>query len=184
MRLTGTEDQFNYTENEIMQVLELPYTGNEISMTILLPKEGYAIRDIIRSMDHESYKELIDSWNSTELDIYLPKFTITTPVYTLNDYLQDLGMPTAFTAAADFSGMNGFGELFISQVLHKAFIEVNEEGTEAAAATAVIMFKASMEDQNLTQRIVFDADHPFMFLIQHKTTGSILFMGTVTDPSA
>jgi serpin B len=183
MKLTGTEDQFNYTENEIMQVLELPYTGNEITMTILLPKEGYMVRDIIGSMDHERYKELIDSLNNTEVDIYLPKFTITTPVYNLNDYLSKLGMPTAFSGAADFSGMNGFGELYIGKVLHKAFIEVNEEGTEAAAATAVTTLATSMEDQNLSQRIIFDANHPFIFLIQHKITGTILFMGTVTDPS-
>jgi serpin B len=183
MRFIGTDDQFNYTENEIMQILELPYTGHEISMTILLPKDGYTIRDIIGSMNHESYKELLDSMNSTELDIYLPKFTIKTPLYTLNTYLKELGMPTAFTGDADFSGMNGVGELCISSVLHKAFIEVNEEGTEAAAATAITMVTSAYPDQNVSQRIVFDADHPFIFLIQHKTTGTILFMGTVTDPS-
>jgi serine protease inhibitor len=183
MRFIGTKDQFNYTENEMMQVLELPYTGNEISMTILLPKEGYTIQDIIRSMNHENYKELIDSMNNTELDVYLPKFTIETPVYNLNTYLIGLGMPTAFTGDADFSGMNGFGQLCISGVLHKAFIKVNEEGTEAAAATAVIMVTSAYPGQNTSQRIVFDADHPFIFLIQHKTTGTILFMGEITDPS-
>jgi serpin B len=182
MRFIETHNQFNYTENEIMQILELPYTGNEMSMTILLPKEGYTIQDIIRSMNHVSYKELIDSMNKTELDIYLPKFKIETPLYTLNNYLTELGMPTAFTGDADFSGINGFGGLCISSVLHKAFIEVNEKGTEAAAATAVTMV-TSAPGPNLSQRIVFDADHPFIFLIQHKTTGTILFMGTVTDPS-
>jgi len=181
MRLTDTEDQFNYTENELMQIVELPYTGNEISMTILLPKEGYDVEDIINSMDHERYKELINSMNNTELDIYLPKFTIETPLYTLNKYLTELGMPTAFTADADFSGINGFGELLISKVLHKAFIEVNEEGTEAAAATAVIV-DLNIADPNSSQRIVFDADHPFIFMIQHKTTDAILFMGKVSDP--
>jgi serpin B len=78
--------------------------------------------------------------------------------------------------------MNGFGQLCISNVLHKAFIETNEEGTEAAAATAVTIFATSL-NPNSTQRIVFNADHPFIFLIQHKTTGTILFMGKVTDPS-
>ena len=183
MRLTGTEDHFNYTENEIMQMVELPYTGNEISMTIVLPKEGHDLKDIIRSMNHESYKALIDSMNNTEVDIYLPKFTITTPVYNLNAYLTELGMPTAFTADADFSGMTGFKELYISSILHKAFIEVNEEGTEAAAATAVVMVASIDGNHTLPQRIVFNADHPFVFLIQHKTTGTILFMGEVTDPS-
>jgi serpin B len=183
MRFIGTHNQFNYTENQIMQILELPYTGNEMSMTILLPKEGYTTQDIIRSMNHVSYKELIDSMNKTELDISLPKFKIETPLYTLNTYLKELGMSTAFTADADFSGINGFGQLCISSVLHKAFIEVNEKGTEAAAATAVVMVTSAYPGQNVTQRIVFNADHPFIFLIQHKTTGTILFMGEVTDPS-
>ena len=183
MRFIGTHNQFNYTENQIMQMVELPYTGNEMSMTIMLPKEGYTTQDIIRSMNHVSYKELIDSMNNTELDVSLPKFKIETPLYTLNNYLKELGMPTAFTGDADFSGMNGFGQLCISSVLHKAFIEVNEKGTEAAAATAVIMVTSAYPGQNLTQRIVFDADHPFIFLIQHKTTDTILFMGEVTDPS-
>ncbi|VVB61663.1 Serpin (serine protease inhibitor) [uncultured archaeon] len=183
MRFIGTHNQFNYTENQIMQMVELPYTGNEMSMTILLPKEGYTTQDIIRSMNHMSYKELIDSMNNTELDISLPKFKIETPLYTLNNYLKELGMPTAFTGDADFSGMNGFGQLCISSVLHKAFIEVNEKGTEAAAATAVIMVTSAYPGQNVTPRIVFNADHPFIFLIQHKTTDTILFMGEVTDPS-
>jgi serpin B len=183
MRFIGTHDRFNYTENQNMQIVELPYTGNEMSMTILLPKEGYTTQDIMRSMNHVSYNELIDSMNNTELDISLPKFKIETPLYTLNNYLKELGMPTAFTGDADFSGINGFGQLCISSVLHKAFIEVNEKGTEAAAATAVIMVTSAYPGQNLTQRIVFNADHPFIFLIQHKTTGTILFMGEVTDPS-
>ena len=93
-------------------------------------------------------------------------------------------MPTAFSGAADFSGMTGFKDLFISKVLHKAYVEVNEEGTEAAAATAVIMMKSSIDDESEDQRIEFNADHPFLFTIHHKETGTILFMGTVDDPSA
>jgi serpin B len=183
MRLVGAQDFFNYTETGMLQALELPYAGNDTSMTILLPKDGYTIHDIINSMNHQNYNELMNSMNSTSLDIYLPKFTIKTPLYTLNTYLKDLGMPTAFTTDADFSGINGFGQLNIDSVLHKAFIKVNEEGTEAAAATAVIMVTSAYPGENTTHRIVFDADHPFMFLIQQKTTDTILFMGTVTDPS-
>jgi len=183
MSLTNTQDQFNYTENEMMQILELPYNGNEICMNIFLPKEGYEVSDIISTLDHENYKELIDSMQETELDIYLPKFTIKTPLYNLNDYLIELGMPTAFSGAADFSGMTGFRDLFISKVLHKAYVEVNEEGTEAAAATAVIMMKSSIDDESEDQRIEFNADHPFLFTIHHKETGTILFMGNVDNPS-
>lgn len=182
MSLTETENQFNYTENELMQILELPYTGNEISMVVILPKKGYDVKDIMNSLDDNRYKELISSMSNKEVDIYLPKFSIETPLYNLNDYLKELGMPTAFTIDADFSGMNGFKEIFISNVLHKAFIEVNEEGTEAAAATAITMITSIDGDQNYSQRIVFDANHPFIFLIQHKITDTILFMGTVTNP--
>lgn len=181
MCLTQTQDQFNYTENEIMQILELPYSGNEISMMIFLPKEGYDISDIISAMDHDVYKELIDSMDKIELDIYLPKFTIKTPLYTLNNYLKELGMPTAFTGSADFSGMTGFRDLYISKVLHKAFVEINEEGTEAAAATAVTMMKTGIDDGG-SSRIRFDVDHQFLFTIHHKDTGTILFMGSVEAP--
>ena len=94
--------------------------------------------------------------------------------------LKDLGMPDAFTPAADFSGMDGFIWLYIGYVLHKAFIDVNEEGTEAAAATAVIMKGRSLP----ASPVVVRADHPFIFLIRDNDTGSILFMGRVTDPTA
>ena len=183
MSLVNTQDQFNYTENEVMQILQLKYTGDEICMNIFLPKEGYDLSDIIRTLNHKSYDELISSMSKTELDIYLPKFTIKTPLYTLNDHLKALGMPKAFEPYADFSGMTGFIDLYISKVLHKAYVQINEEGTEAAAATAVIMVRNSVNGDDADPRIVFDADHPFFFTIHHKKTGTILFMGSVDDPS-
>jgi serpin B len=183
MRLTGTQDFFNYTDNDLMQILELPYSGNDIAMVICLPKEGHSIDDMISSLDCTRYQALIESMNQTMVDIYLPKFAIKTPLYSLKQYLIDLGMPTAFTSEADFSKMTGFRELSISQVLHKAFIEVNEEGTEAAAATGITMVTSVDGNQNHSHRIVFDANHPFLFLIQQKITGTILFMGTVVNPS-
>ena len=88
-------------------------------------------------------------------------------------------MPTAFSAAADFSGIDGTTNLYIKKVLHKAFIEVNEEGTEAAAATAVIMDNKSI---SMDLKMVFDADHPFLFTIHHKDTNTILFMGKIENP--
>jgi serpin B len=183
MSLTEKQKKFNYTENEIMQILELPYSGNEISMNIFLPREGYNLSDIIKSMNHEDYKELIESMVETELDIYLPKFIIKTPLYTLNDYLINLGMSTAFKQNADFSGITEIENININKVLHKAYVEVNEIGTEAAAATAVTMFKTGIDDQE-NLRIVFDADHPFLFTIHHKEIGTILFMGNIIDPSS
>ena len=89
-----------------------------------------------------------------------------------------MGMDIAFRSDADFSGMNGYGGIFIEKVLHKAFVEVNEEGTEAAAATTVHMLESAVPEQPE----VFDANHPFLYLIQHKETGTILFMGKVVNP--
>jgi len=174
MCMVDKDEEFNYFENENMEILEMPYSGEDISMMIFLPKDDKDLTEIANSMDHESYNELINSMSKTKLDIYLPKFTIEKPRFSLKDYLIDLGMPTAFTPAADFSGIApGVG--WISDVLHKAFINVSEEGTEAAAATAIIF-------ENATTNVVFNADHPFLFTIHHKETNTILFMGKVDNP--
>ncbi len=183
MKLTGTDDKFNYTETGDLQILELPYTGGDISMMILLPREGVELSDVISSLNREDYISWIDEMYETKADIYLPKFKFETS-YTLNDYLEGLGMEKAFTSEADFSGIDGTKNLFISSVLHKAFVEVNEEGTEAAAATAVIMNLKAVSPDEPPDRITFDCNHPFVFTIHHKETGTILFMGTVDDPSA
>jgi serpin B len=183
MKLTGTDDKFNYTETGDLQILELPYTGGDISMMILLPREGVELSDVISSLNREDYISWIDEMYETKADIYLPKFKFETS-YTLNDYLEGLGMEKAFTSEADFSGIDGTKNLFISSVLHKAFVEVNEEGTEAAAATAVIMNLKAVSPDEPPERITFDCNHPFIFTIHHKETGTILFMGTVDDPSA
>ena len=113
----------------------------------------------------------------TSVEINLPKFTMETK-YNLRNILIEMGMPTPFTPSADFSGMTGIQDLFIDSVIHQGFIEVNEQGTEAAAATAVTMTMSAGPDQS----IVFNADHPFLYLIQHKETETILFMGKVVDP--
>ena len=176
MVLTDSEEKFNYTETDDLQILELPYKGDDVSMIIFLPKEDN-ISSVEQMLDNENLATWMDSMNPTDVDIYLPKFTHKTE-YNLKEMLISMGMDLAFSFNADFSGMNGFGGLFIGKVLHKTFIEVNEEGTEAAAATTVHMFETAMPGQSK----VFDADHPFMYLIQHKETGTILFMGKVVDP--
>lgn len=180
MNLVETEDYFNYTETDDLQILELPYVGEDISMMILLPKDK-DLTTIIDAFDHNSFSEWRDSMVERNVDIYLPKFKVETK-YTLNDYLKQLGMNIPFTMSANFSGMTGSNDLFIDRVVHKSYIDVNEEGTEAAAATGVVMEFKAVQDE--PPRIVFDCDHPFMYLIQHKTTGTILFMGSITDPSA
>lgn len=181
--------RFNYAELDKVQVLELPYKGDELSMVIVLPKQfeyqdlmtgetieyDYTLDDIDFSL--EKFNEFKEEMEETSLDgIYLPKFEFETD-YELSSILSDLGMSSAFGSGADFSGMTGNRDLFISSVLHKAFIKVDEEGTEAAAATAVVMERTAMSSQT-----IFRADNPFFFVIQDNDTGNILFMGRVVDP--
>lgn len=180
MSIVNTNNTFNYTETDELQLLELPYTGKDMSMIILLPKNGYNLSTVRNSFNNENLSSWQESFNETELDIYLPKFKIET-TYGMVDYLQVLGMNKPFSDSADFSNITDEADLFISDVIHKAYIEVDEEGTEAAAATAVIMATTSV-DPNQPERIEFRADQPFTFLIQQKTTGNILFMGNVINP--
>lgn len=182
MKLINKDDKFNYTHTDEFEILEIPYNGEDISMMIILPKEGYNLSDVTDSLNQEEYNSLIDEMYETKADIYLPKFKFETS-YGLNEYLMDLGMSDAFSYTADFSGIDGAQDLLISDVLHKAFIEVNEEGTEAAAATAVIMELTAVNPDEPPERITFDCDHPFLFTIHQKETGTILFMGSVDDPS-
>ena len=175
MMYLNSKAEFNYTETDDIQVLELPYTGNKISMFIFLPKNN--ISSLEKELNIEKIKEYEGMLKEQKVVIYLPKFKFKTR-YVLNDQLIKMGMPTAFLAdKADFSGMTGRRDLFISFVIHQAFVDVDEEGTEAAAATAVGMAATAVRQEN-----IFKADHPFIFIIQDKTTGNILFLGKVVNP--
>lgn len=180
MKLTGKD--FNYTEAYGIQVLELPYKGEELSMLLLLPDKRYPINMDIgtleKSLTAEKFSEYRKSLRETRVDVYIPKFKLETK-YFLNKTFAEMGMPTAFSAGADFSGMNGRGGIWITSLIHQAFVKVNEEGTEAAAATAVVMGKGFSIPPKPQ---IFRADHPFIFIIQERKTGNILFMGRVTDP--
>jgi len=175
MTLTGEKAKFNYAETENLQILEMPYKGEELSMLVLLPKEGTS-EEFEESLTLEKLNEWKNSLQERRIDVYMPKFKFETK-YFMNEDLKAMGMPTAFSMAADFSGMTGSQDLFIDHVIHQAFIEVNEEGTEAAAATAVIMAEKAIMSE------FFRADHPFIFIIQEKETGNILFMGRMGDPT-
>jgi len=167
--------KFYYNETNDLQILKLPYKGNDLSMIIILPKENnVSIAESALSAVN------LANWNSSlreiEIEVNIPKFKFETS-FTLNDVLGEMGMVDAFLPGiADFSVMDGTNSLCISSVLHKAFVEVNEEGTEAAAATSIIMTASASNNR-------FNADHPFVFLIQHEETGAILFMGKVTNPA-
>jgi len=178
VQMMNDNDDFNYGETDSLQILELPYQDNELSMLILLPKND-DLAAVEGSLTFEKLSEYKSLLTSEKIDVSIPRFKFETK-YLMKDDLIRMGMPTAFSGDADFSGMTGDKDLFIGQVIHQAFVDVNEEGTEAAAATAVIMEAGSAMPQPPK---VFRADHPFIFLIQEKETGNILFMGRVADPT-
>ena len=190
MFMDNDKARFNYADLGELQILELPYKGEDVSMLILLPKQGedynfetgerivsdYTLEDI--ELSSEKLNEYKSQMQETKLDyISIPKFEFDTK-YFMNDALSAMGMPTAFTDGADFSGMTGKDDLLISFVIHQAYVKVDEEGTEAAAATAV-----GVGITSVSPRKEFRADHPFIFIIQEKETGNILFMGRVVDPT-
>ena len=167
---------FRYGEGDGLQVLELAYAGDDLSMVVLLPREI----DGLAELEERLTVENLDRWTrrarQREVEVSLPRFEITFPAR-LSGILMSMGMVDAF-GDADFSGMDGTKLLQIAAVLHKAFVAVNEEGTEAAAATAVIMKLKALP----SPLPVFRADHPFVFLIRENSTGSILFLGRVANP--
>jgi len=172
------DSEFQYAEVPGMQILELPYKGKQLSMVVFLPREVNGLGKLENELTTKKLKEYIETLQTWEVRVYLPKFKMTSQ-FSLKQVLQALGMKDAFSAKADFSGMNGRMDLFISAVVHKAFIEVNEEGTEAAAATAVVMEAGAAP---ASPPPVFRADHPFLFLIRDNETGSILFLGRLLNP--
>lgn len=176
--LMTQSDSFAYAEREGLQLLELPYVGGDLAMLVLLPNGSAA--DLVAALSTEQLRELRAQLTLRQVEVTLPKFKFATRYYLDSDaLLPALGMRDAFDQQrADFSGINGRRDLAISHVIHQAMIEVNEQGSEAAASTAVVIGLKSMP-MHPTE---FRADHPFLFLIVHKPTDSILFMGTVNDP--
>jgi len=155
------------------QALELPYEGKDLSMLILLPSEADGLSALEKSVSPETLSGL--EFNEQELMVFLPKFKLESE-FALGSILSTMGMPLAFSDQADLSGMDGSRSLYLGAVVHKAFVELNEKGTEAAAATAGGVFGTSIPP-------MFEANHPFLFLIRENATGTILFIGRVADPS-
>lgn len=170
----------NYGETDTLQLLEMPYVGNDLSMIIFLPKDNNLI-NLDDSISINNLSNWKNAMKNERVAVSLPKFKFDTDYFMSKD-LKEMGMPTAFTGNADFSGMTGTKDLYISEVIHKAFVEVAEYGTEAAAATAVIM-RAMAVPMPQEPPKVFNADHPFIFTIQDNQSGNILFMGRVLDPT-
>uniref|UniRef100_A0AC35U9N2 SERPIN domain-containing protein n=1 Tax=Rhabditophanes sp. KR3021 TaxID=114890 RepID=A0AC35U9N2_9BILA len=153
---------YEYTEDSDYQLIKLPYQNSEISMVILLPVIKNNFELLLQNFDDSHFKSLLSNTRSKKVKLYLPKFKIES-LFNLNSMLKQLGIVKAFGSDADFSGLVTNGNLFIDKVVQKIFVEVNEEGTEAAAASAILMSKRKRPMP--IREIIFRADHPFMFYI-------------------
>ncbi len=174
-------DDVRYMENSEFQAVELPYSSGELSMVILLPHRVEGCGTLENRLTPDLLSRSLAQMKRQKVEIFLPRFKLESS-FKLNDTLGSMGMLDAFGPEADFSGMDGSRNLFISGVFHKAWGEVNEEGTEAAAATAVAV-AASAVMKPLPPPPVFRADHPFIFFIRETRSASLLFLGRLANPS-
>ena len=165
-------ESLKYAEGSGYQAVELPYMGNELSMVVLLPATGQF--QAFESSMGSGMEDIIANLKTTQVTLSLPRFSFESS-FELGQTLAAMGMPEAFSMAADFSGMDGTDQLYISKVLHKAFVSVDESGTEAAAASAVVIRTKGMPGDHATMTV----DRPFIFLIRDMTTGTALFVGRV-----
>ena len=174
--MMGQTKNFGYTEGQGYQAVELPYDGRELSMVILLPRTGN-FESFEGSLDYQRVDSIIEALEYQRVNLTMPKFEFESE-FGLREALSSMGMPVAFSSGADFSGMTGNRELFIQEVIHKAFVSVDEAGTEAAAATAVIMPMSMPPGEPVEVSI----DRPSIFLIRDVETGAIVFVGRVLNP--
>jgi serpin B len=179
MHLTSKLGYFN---GGTFQAVDIPYRSGELSMVVMLPTDAGGLSALEQSLTAASVKQWLSGLRpGSSIVLTLPKFKMTQQ-FQLGGTLSAMGMTQAFErSAADFSGMTGTRDLWISAAIHKAYIDVNEEGTEAAAATGIVM--RSMAMQRPEPPVVFRADHPFLFLIRDNRSGAILFMGRISDPT-
>ncbi|MCK5800945.1 MAG: serpin family protein [Deltaproteobacteria bacterium] len=176
--LMQVKARFGFAKDEFFQVLELPYKGKKLSMVVILPRRGVGLPFLEKKLSASWLRKKLQRVRRQKVKVFFPKFKMTSALR-LGDKLKALGMPLAFSNQADFSGMTRRPELKISKVIHQAFLDVNEEGTVAAAATAVVM---KLRGGRPPAEPTFRADHPFVFLIRDRASGSILFLGRVMDP--
>ena len=175
------EATFHYLQNDSLQMIELPYGQGAFSMYVLLPSTHSNPQTLVRWLSPERFAALTSAMDSTKVQLYLPKWE---SAYLLDDLIPELtklGMGAAFGGGADFTAMYNSSQIQISQVIHKTYIKVDEQGTEAAAATSVGMRVTSARP---ITRPVMDVNRPFVYLITEKNTGSILFLGTVHQPES
>jgi serpin B len=168
---------FDYLKDDGLSALQMPYVGGDLAMLVLLPDDPNGLGDLEKSLDSKRLDDIVSRLHHEhQVVVVFPKFKLETK-YDLAGTLGQMGMPTAFSAQADLSGIDGKRDLCITGVIHKAFVQVDETGTEAAAATGIMVGAAMVR-----QRPEFIADHPFLFLIRDVKTGMILFIGRVERP--
>jgi serine protease inhibitor len=177
-KMMAQAGEFSYLANDDFQAVDLPYGDELFSMTVILPQQGKDIDALVETLSAENWNVWFNNISKLEGELYFPRFSLEYEI-TLNDVLKSLGMQIAFNPSqADFTRMYKNGGLYIYEVKHKSFVEVNEEGTEAAAATVVDMRLTSV-GSGFTMRI----DRPFIFAIRENHSGTILFIGKIVDPS-
>ena len=172
-------EKFKFSISEDIQgakYAEVPYKGNELSMGMILPSQVGELGTLQEKINIDLFEKMVSTAHSEKLELSMPKFKIETEA-SLNDMLKALGISEAFGNKADFSNIADSEDLFLSEAVHKAFVDVNEEGTEAAAATACSM------REGCSLPMEFRATHPFLFFIKENSTGAILFMGHVMNPN-
>lgn len=174
-------DTLDYLKNELFSAIRLPYGSGNYNMYVFLPEPSKSLSEMVAELNKENWSKWMGDFKTTKsVQIMLPRFKYPYEIK-LNDVLTEMGMGIAFSGAADFTGINRHGGLCIDYVKHKTFIEVNEEGTEAAAVTIVAIRKLSTED--MPTYTPFYANRPFLYAITEKSTGAILFLGTVKKPT-
>ncbi len=171
--LMTLREELPYQENSRFQAVDLPYGGRAFSMTVLVPAPGVSVDDLAASLDAAEWKSIADGFHDTEMQMFLPRFRLGYERM-LNDDLAALGMVDAFDGRADFTRLSPVGGLFVSEVKQKSWVDVNEQGTEAAAATVVTMVESAVP--------VLRADRPFLFFIRERLSGTILFAGKLASP--
>ncbi len=177
-QLMSQEATFAYYESSELQAIDLPYGDRMFSMTIVLPRAGTSIDQFAATLSEDQWNTIVGGLDSSKVDMHIPKFKLEYG-RTLNEELKSLGMTIAFNPGADFSRITARGGIWISRVIHKTFVEVNEEGTEAAAATLIEFIRSAVPSVPIMR-----VDRPFIFAIREHQSGTILFIGKIVDPSA
>jgi serpin B len=178
--MMSQKSHFSYYEDDTIQALDMRYKGGDLSMLVVLPQQVDGLAKVEEAWTEDHYNMVVSHLHSQDVQVYMPKFKLET-TYELKPLLFSMGLGICFSDAADFSGM-GEEPLKISEVVHKALVEVDEEGTVAAAATGVTFLKCAAVMPSRPK--VFNADHPFMFFIRNRNTGTILFAGHLKNPTA